>query len=1115
MSSFRPTRASPPSKLTNLAESLLQSTLSTDLSRSSAVSIRELTGLSPEDVDLLDAIIARAGPSATTFPVVFSAHNDVLKERGLDPSELVFYGKLLKLGTLKGKNWGEKWDMVKLQQGYAATSTVSRTRARSNDQPRPPKGGPTRPHPRVIYPLKASRHTDSFTLHSHENESAVIDSEEEQVDTDVPQYHLHTRPVAPASPGTSETSSLSLGPRNYPLLAPPARSHPLPLFRPQVWGTETSDATEDAGAPSTTPPSYRAAVRESPPAKNEIVGHRAQHPTVRPLSSVSLTKARQLVAQARERKGSVTNEDDAWNKIKMLQDEKRADMFRQDVLLERCWHVWKEGYEWIITTNEQIGEARDNLILRLSIQRWRTLTSLSSMLASRAARVADTRQLLSAFQVWRAKAKDRRQMRWRASMRSKMKEIRDKRDFKLKEDVLEKWRQSYRMHLSDRHYTGSLILRVYVQWKRRLARLDHLDDVADEFAQNREGGALERCYYYWKHQAQLRFAHSVISESVGLRVKTEVLDVWRKQMHCRRDNRIADAYCSFMLKKRMIRSWKAARDRLQDMERLATEQASSRNPPLLRAAYLVLRARYQARYQGRRLQKIMALRRLKDAWTVWKRRMRQQRDREDAAIIFSLRINSPLAIESLEKWYKVHSSHQNSQSFAAFRYSDTLRRRILLLWRIRLRNRHKIMRQARMVDKFLVTRRVWELMRTKFAERRREHNLKVLELRRAQKFFYAWMGRANRLKALRLAETEIQDRVSKRILCSALTRWTNRTIDMKDRELEVTVNRDEWLTRVAFKKWRGARVRHVEEVSLMESYQFVKREENTRKIFYRWLSAARASRHRRLTLERQEAKIKFGLTSVAWDTWRERFKDKRLQPVECDFLLQSAKNTLFRAFAIWHSKTKSVPAIRFNASRIKAKCWNVWRPHALRTKAAREADSKTTLSKYLEKWLQAHRTKIALKAIARARYLRLPSAPIRPVNTTSRPNPTTAPFVSRNAFPRRTVRTEERSDVEDLEPGPSRRGPRLAGPRSVRSETSPPRRPPSRFSVPVTRDSSPARSAVGGRWGRDANPPALPLKPASSTGGREVGRGGLLEEFRQLQRRSKTPSEHSRAREPP
>jgi protein SFI1 len=189
-------------------------------------------------------------------------------------------------------------------------------------------------------------------------------------------------------------------------------------------------------------------------------------------------------------------------------------------------------------------------------------------------------------------------------------------------------------------------------------------------------------------------------------------------------------------------------------------------------------------------------------------------------------------------------------------------------------------------------------------------------------------------------------------------------------------------------------------------------------------------------------------------------------------------------------------------------------------------------AKYLEKWLQAHRTKIALKAIAyvfylyfdyalltfsdsRARYLRLPSAPIRPVNTTSRPNPTTAPFVSRNAFPRRTVRTEERSDVEDLEPGPSRRGPRLAGPRSVRSETSPPRRPQSRFSVPVTRDSSPARSAVGGRWGRDANPPALPLKPASSAGGREVGRGGLLEEFRQLQRRSKTPSEHSRAREPP
>jgi protein SFI1 len=76
---------------------------------------------------------------------------------------------------------------------------------------------------------------------------------------------------------------------------------------------------------------------------------------------------------------------------------------------------------------------------------------------------------------------------------------------------------------------------------------------------------------------------------------------------------------------------------------------------------------------------------------------------------------------------------------------------------------------------------------------------------------------------------------------SALTRWTNRVIEIKLRELEVaqrnelnalayvalcslTMSIDSKIHRVAFKKWKSICVRHVEELSLMESYQFVKRE---------------------------------------------------------------------------------------------------------------------------------------------------------------------------------------------------------------------------------------------------------------------------------------------------
>jgi protein SFI1 len=105
MRHFNPVRASSPAK--SLSSS------SATLSESRNTIAPELLHLSSEDVDILDAIIARAGHSATTFFTVFKAYSDVLGERGLHPQEVVYYGKLLKLGTLKGKNWGEKWKTVK------------------------------------------------------------------------------------------------------------------------------------------------------------------------------------------------------------------------------------------------------------------------------------------------------------------------------------------------------------------------------------------------------------------------------------------------------------------------------------------------------------------------------------------------------------------------------------------------------------------------------------------------------------------------------------------------------------------------------------------------------------------------------------------------------------------------------------------------------------------------------------------------------------------------------------------------------------------------------------------------------------------------------------------
>jgi hypothetical protein len=57
-------------------------------------------------------------------------------------------------------------------------------------------------------------------------------------------------------------------------------------------------------------------------------------------------------------------------------------------------------------------------------------------------------------------------------------------------------------------------------------------------------------------------------------------------------------------------------------------------------------------------------------------------------------------------------------------------------------------------------------------------------------------------------------------------------------------------------------------------------------MFHHWLSAARTSRRRRVSLQQKEDEVKRWRMAVAWDRWRDRFNDEKLRPiVGASFLL--------------------------------------------------------------------------------------------------------------------------------------------------------------------------------------------------------------------------------------
>jgi protein SFI1 len=95
------------------------------------------------------------------------------------------------------------------------------------------------------------------------------------------------------------------------------------------------------------------------------------------------------------------------------------------------------------------------------------------------------------------------------------------------------------------------------------------------------------------------------------------------------------------------------------------------------------------------------------------------------ALAFSTRPSSAIALSSLQMWCRVYATHQNAAAFAVHYHSAQLSFKIMLRWRIRLRERLKMVRQAKIADKFLVLRRTWKRWKTQLEDAKRLKKVKL------------------------------------------------------------------------------------------------------------------------------------------------------------------------------------------------------------------------------------------------------------------------------------------------------------------------------------------------------------------------------------------------------
>ena len=177
-----------------------------------------------------------------------------------------------------------------------------------------------------------------------------------------------------------------------------------------------------------------------------------------------------------------------------------------------------------------MDQAKDNMRLFAAFRTWHKKTAERRELYERVSMLSDNRHLRTAMKLWKVKLKERKQVQWRNDMRMRMKTVHDRHEMKLKKDAWAKWRQLYCSHIAEQQYSQKLVLRLYGVWKRKLVKLDRLEDAADQLVARRGKAQKERYWVVWKREMLVKNAERAMAERVGLRILSGAMNVWKRRM---------------------------------------------------------------------------------------------------------------------------------------------------------------------------------------------------------------------------------------------------------------------------------------------------------------------------------------------------------------------------------------------------------------------------------------------------------------------------------------------------------------------------------------------------------------------------------------------------------
>lgn len=1014
------TDASDDAAASRLASSQSLASVTTSSSARSIAST--FSTLDPEDIAFFDAVVAELPLGASSFKSLKDAYDSLTagtsaRQHGRRDEHR--WTVLLNLTKVRGADWSEKWDTVRVGLGldireadFTGTTSVF-SRDEIQDDSSEDDDATTRQLSASEWTQETSQSEGSDADDSSQSTWTGFDRASE---TTADRATTSTRPSTSASLPAS-TSKIGGTTTHHQILA--SKDYVFLRARMEALGRQASQLALRAAQSSISDGSNR------PPdesvdslSRSTILGNRLSQalstrhgakasssesaadrgPTTRPKQNRidSLIEAcrmsRESLRDAAKRRVE-ESEEAAWSGSAELA---RRVYERRLASITLAW--WHKHFENCRTQEAEAAKDRDSACRNRAFILWRSLAFNDNTLQLTAQRAEHIRVLLTTWRIWRRRAENRRDQRWetrKGMMKNSYTLLKARCNAKLLRNIWEEWREQLQERWARSFRNGHLLGGAFYLWRIKLDVSSTLGlqeaHMADARSQNAKFNVLE----LWRRQACLSRLSRQWTDSHDSSRVVNAFETWRrmtssKALACaydlRRLQRLslrvwlerlvesslnyrrqsqADRLLSRHRKIRAMSQWKNVlqhgKNRLAQAIAFRSGGEQSLVQQSLEQWRLTARLHLFIRVSGGRLQK-----RVLSQWA-------QQLAivtiaMQTKAMTLSARSDVKIVAACWSEWRSTYQRHKAAASSAYKLASRNLAMAVLRQWRTTLLRHATDAEKAAVADVWFSQKRAFERLRS-FA---RAQRLKRSELAKAQSrleiMFQRWRKKTRQHVSDRLAVASLRAHAEERITQACLAQWTNRVIERRGLLLQVTDAYNERLTQRSLQSWRRASLQVHEMHSLGESFADVKGLDSLRRCMQKWLYQVRKARSLRERSNRfATQRTQRHLQSVV-EHWYEKLREEQLRSAEVNVLTWRQERAKIRALAIWIGKTKPIPALHFHHTRLKAVTLNKWQsalPRALIRRRAIEAATRTTLMKALSHWMEKAKAKRGTRAAAR------------------------------------------------------------------------------------------------------------------------------------------------------